>query len=42
MYTFYTMICSIVQLARLRRQDNPILRAAGTVHFVAALMSVLL
>ncbi len=41
MYTFYTMICSIVQLARLRRQDNPILRAAGTVHFVAALMSIL-
>ena len=41
MYTFYTMIHSVVNLVRFRRLGDPILSAAKVLNFVAALMSVL-
>lgn len=41
MYTFYTMIMSIINLVRFRRLGNPILSAAKALNFIAALMSVL-
>lgn len=41
MYTFYTVIMSIVNLVRFRRLGSPILYAAKVLNFVAALMSVL-
>lgn len=41
MYTFYTMAMSVVNLAKYRRLDSPILSAAKILNFIAALMSVL-
>lgn len=41
MYTFYTMIISIVNLVRFRRLGDPVLSAAKVLNFVAALMSIL-
>lgn len=41
MYTFYTMIVSVINLARFRRLGSPILSAAKVLNFIAALMSVL-
>lgn len=41
MYTFYTMIMSVVNLVRYRRLGSPVLSAAKVLNFIAALMSVL-
>ena len=41
MYTFYTMICSVINLVKFRRLGSPILSAAKALNFIAALMSVL-
>lgn len=41
MYTFYTVIVSIVNLVRFRRLGSPLLSAAKALNFVAALMSLL-
>lgn len=41
MYTFYTMIMSVVNLARYLRLGSPVLSAAKALNFIAALMSVL-
>ena len=41
LYTFYTMILSIVHLVKYRRLGSPILSAAKVLNFVAALMSLL-
>lgn len=41
MYTFYTMVISIINLVRFRRLGSPILSAAKVLNFVAALMSIL-
>ena len=41
LYTFYTVIMSIVDLVRFRRIGDPVLSAAKALNFVAALMSVL-
>lgn len=41
MYTFYTIIGSVINLVRFRRLGSPILSAAKVLNFVAALMSVL-
>lgn len=41
MYTFYTMIMSVVNLVRYRRLGSPLLSAAKVLNFVAAMMSVL-
>lgn len=41
MYTFYTMIMSVANLARYRRLGSPVLSAAKALNFIAALMSVL-
>lgn len=41
MYTFYTMIMSVVNLVRYRRLGSPVLLAAKSLNFIAALMSVL-
>ena len=40
-YTFYTATMSVVNLIKYRRLGSPVLSAAKTVNFVAALMSVL-
>lgn len=40
-YTFYTMIMSVVNLARYLRLGSPVLSAAKALNFIAALMSVL-
>ena len=41
MYTFYTMISSVINLVRFRKLGSPILSAAKVLNFIAALMSVL-
>ncbi len=41
MYTFYTMIMSVVNLVRYRRLGSPVLSAAKALNFIAALMPVL-
>lgn len=41
MYTFYTMILSIVNLVKFRRLGSPILSAAKVLNFVASMMSIL-
>ena len=41
MYTFYTMIFSVINLVKFRKLGSPILSAAKVLNFVAALMSVL-
>ena len=41
MYTFYTMVTSVVNLVRFRRLGSPILSAAKVLNFIAALMSIL-
>ena len=41
LYTFYTVIMSVVDLVRFRRIGDPVLSAAKALNFVAALMSVL-
>lgn len=41
MYTFYTMIFSVINLVKFRRLGSPILSAAKVLNFIAALMSVL-
>lgn len=40
-YTFYTMIMSVVNLVRFRKLGSPVLSAAMALNFIAALMSVL-
>lgn len=40
-YTFYTIILSIVNLVKFRKLGSPILSAAKVLNFVAALMSLL-
>lgn len=41
MYTFYTMILSVVNIVRSRRLGDPILSAARVLNFISAMMSVL-
>lgn len=41
MYTFYTMIMSVINLVKFRRLGSPILSAAKVLNFIAAMMSVL-
>ncbi len=41
MYTFYTMIFSVINLVKFRKLGSPILSAAKVLNFVAAFMSVL-
>ena len=41
LYTFYTVILSVVNLTRFRKLGSPILSAAKVLNFVAALMSLL-
>lgn len=41
MYTFYTMVTSVINLVRFRRLGSPILSAAKLLNFIAALMSIL-
>lgn len=41
MYTFYTMILSLVNLIKFRKSGSPILSAAKILNFVAAMMSIL-
>lgn len=41
MYTFYTIILSVVNLVKFRKLGSPILSAAKVLNFVAALMSLL-
>lgn len=41
MYTFYTIIYSVINLVRFRKLGSPILSAAKVLNFIAALMSVL-
>lgn len=40
-YTFYTMIMSVINLVKFRRLGSPILSAAKVLNVIAALMSVL-
>ena len=41
MYTFYTIISSVINLVKFRKLGSPILSAAKVLNFIAALMSVL-
>ena len=41
LYTFYTVILSIINLFRFRRLGRPVLSAAKVLNFIAALMSLL-
>ncbi len=41
MFTFYSMIISVVNIVRYRRIGSPILSAAKVIDFVSAMMSVL-
>ena len=41
MYTFYTMVTSVINLVRFRRLGSLILSAAKVLNFIAALMSIL-
>lgn len=41
LYTFYTIILSVINLVRFRRLGSPILSVAKVLNFVAALMSLL-
>ncbi|WP_321972837.1 hypothetical protein [Paratractidigestivibacter sp.] len=41
LYTFYTLITSIINLVKYRKLGSPILSAAKALNFVAALMSIL-
>ncbi len=41
LYTFYTMILSVVNLVRFRKIGSPILSAAKVLNFVASMMSIL-
>lgn len=41
LYTFYTVILSVVNIVRFRKLGNPILSAAKILNLVAALMSLL-
>lgn len=41
MYSFYTLIVSIINLVKFKKSGSPILSAAKVVNFVAALMSIL-
>ena len=41
LYTFYTMVTAVINLAKFRRLGSPILSAAKVLNFVAAMMSIL-
>lgn len=41
LYTFYTMVTSVINLVKFRRLGSPILSAAKVLNFAAAMMSVL-
>ena len=41
MYTFYTIILSVVNLLKFRKLGSPVLSAAKVLNFIAALMSLL-
>lgn len=41
LYTFYTMILSIVNIVKFRRLGDPILSASRVLNFISAMMSVL-
>lgn len=40
-YTFYTMVTSVINLIRFHRLGSPLLSAAKVLNFIAALMSIL-
>lgn len=41
LYTFYTMVTSVINLVKYRKLGSPILSAAKVLNFVAAMMSIL-
>lgn len=41
MYTFYTMILSVINLVKFRKLGDPVLSAAKVLNFVSAMMSIL-
>ena len=41
LYTFYTLVTSVINLVKFRRLGSPILSAAKVLNFIAALMSIL-
>ena len=41
LYTFYTMVTSVLNLVKFRKLDSPILSAAKVLNFIAAMMSIL-
>lgn len=41
MYTFYTMILSVINLVKFRKLGDPVLSAAKVLNFISAMMSIL-
>lgn len=41
LYTFYSVISSVINLIKFRKLGNPILSAAKVLHFISAMMSIL-
>lgn len=41
LYTFYTMVTSVLNLVKFRKLGSPILSAAKVLNFIAAMMSIL-
>lgn len=41
LYTFYTMVTSILNLVRFKKMGSPILLAAKVLNFISAMMSIL-
>lgn len=41
LYTFYTMVSSVLNLVKFRKLGSPILSAAKVLNFIAAMMSIL-
>ena len=41
LYTFYTMVTSVLNLAKFRKLGSPILSAAKVLNFISAMMSIL-
>ena len=41
LYTFYTLVTSVLNLVKFRRLGSPILTAAKVLNFISAMMSIL-
>ena len=41
MYAFYTLSAAVLHLVKYRKLGSPLLSAAGVLHFVSALMTML-